>query len=648
MIALAEKPAAVGTHVDLPRVVFVGNPNSGKTTLFNRLTGLRAKTSNFPGTTLEMRSARLMHAEFVDLPGLYSLEGTLEEEQVAEDFLRGLVASSVARTLVVLVVDATRLARNLFLASQIREIASHSVVALNMTDLARREGLEFDLQGLEQALGTRVFPLSARTGEGVPELKAWLGVWLSSVGAAKQILAPCAMVDCVGCDACPYRARFHWAEAVCGKVTRRRERTSVTRQWTDWIDRWTTHPVAGLLIFVAVMAGLFQALFHLAEIPMEWIEDGFEMLRSAAAGYWPSGYWGGFVVNGLLTGLGGLLVFIPQILILFFLISLLEDSGYLARAAVVVDRWMSRVGLPGKAFIPMLSAHACAIPAIMGARAIENRRDRLVTILILPLFSCSARIPVYVMVTAMLFPGAPGIAGLIFTGAYLLGMGAAFAAALVLKGTLLSGTPRPLLIELPDYHLPDLRTALLTAFDRGAIFLRRAGTVIVAIITLLWVATQFPVLPVEAHSFQDQPVSVAAPTEAELERAQLEYSIVGRVGKAVQPVFAPLGFDWTLTVAVLTSFAAREVLVATLSILHGIGQDAGPGGLAEGLRGNIPFATGLSLLVFFILAMQCLPTLVITRRETGAWKWALLQLAYMSAVAYMAAFVTYQISSRLW
>lgn len=631
------------------RVIFAGNPNCGKTTLFNRLTGLRAKTANYPGTTVELRRAVQFQAgrelEFIDLPGMYSLEGFTPEEKIAAGFIEECTAGGGIRTLVVLVVDATRLSRNLYLASQIREKVSSMVVALNMTDLAEREGTTFDTEALENEIGAKVIPLSARTGAGVDRLRKEIHGWAEDDTVAFGGCSSCSFSS--SCGGCPYRKRFEWAESVDRRVSRR---SGISRRawWTDRIDRWATHPWVGLGLFVVVMALLFQALFYLAEIPMEWIDGAFGFLQEQALAILPEGYFSSFVVNGLLTGLGSMLVFLPQICILFFLLSLLEDTGYLARAAFVADRWMSRVGLPGKAFLPILSAHACAIPALMSTRTIEDPKDRLVANLVIPLFTCSARIPVYAMVTAMLFPNSPRAAGLVFTGAYFLGIVAAFVTAFLIRGSLVKGKPQPLLIELPGYKFPSLRTAVFTMVDRGMLFLRRAGTVIVAIIAVLWLLTQIPVLPEAALPEMADGVD-SVQMEAEQAQHQLEYSFVGRAGRLLEPVFAPLGFDWKVTVGVLTSFAAREAVVSTLSVLYGLGEAGGeePESIADLMRSHTSPAVGLSLLVFFILAMQCMPTQIMVRRETGHWKWPLLQFTYMSLLAYTAAFITYQVASRL-
>lgn len=652
----ADAPPAASTKKPIHRrVVFFGNPNAGKTTLFNRLTGLRAKTANYPGTTVEVRIARIaidgLLWEWVDLPGLYSLDGNGADERVAADYLQHIMDADSVPTQVVLVMDATRMERGLCLAAQLREKIPAFTVALNMMDIANKQRLQIDRACLASELDQKVIPVSARSGDGLADLKKQLGADPTPCPDA----CPGKVSYCDACGGCPHAARFAWAERLSRKACQS-DQAHVSSQTSAKMDRWATHPFWGGALFLLIMAGLFQTLFVLAETPMEWIEEGFAWLAQAMDSLLPEGLLNSFIVDGIITGMAGTVVFLPQICLLFFLIALLEDTGYLARAAFVVDRWMVKVGLPGRAFIPMLSAHACAIPAIMSTRIIENPRDRLVTILILPLLSCSARIPVYVMVTAMLFADRPLLAGLIFTAAYFLGLCAAFCMAWVFKKTLLKGDATPLLIELPDYKLPSLRTAVWTAFDRGMLFLKRVAGIILLIIVALWALATFPQMDIEqlnADALQQLEVLEAGedPIAAEnwLAAQQLEQSIAGRMGQALQPLFAPLGFDWQMTVGVLASFAAREVIASTLAVLHGMGEDGGEdvAGVAERLRDAVDPAAGLSLLVFFVLAMQCLPTQVVTRRETGKWKWALLQFTYMTLLAYTTAYATYQIGSRL-
>ena len=684
-------------------IVLAGNPNAGKTLLFNRLTGLRAKTANYPGVTVDVRRASThlggKTVDLIDLPGLYSIDALSPEELVAKGVLTGEIESEPS--VVVLVVDATHLERNLYLASEILELNRPTVVALNLMDAARNAGLEIDVESLAEELRCPVVPVSAKTGEGLEALKDQL---------AKMVSGPLEVLDTfpsctTGCSGCHFGARYDWAEKITDRTVRGPSGQGAT---SGAIDKVLTHAVLGVFAFFAVMLAVFYMIFSFASLPMDLVDGAFASLSGWVEGVVPAVktmplLWTCFVfvlgviafgigyrlagvgrnvftiavamaaslvigllpaddlrsllADGVVAGIGGMLIFLPQICILFFFISLLEDSGYMARAAFVMERLMRCVGLPGKAFVPMLSAHACAIPGIMAARVIENWRDRLTTILVLPLLTCSARLPVYAMIAALLFSGSAMKAALVFVGAYTLGIGAALFSAWLLKKTILPGEAVPLVIELPAYRIPSLRNALLTVFDRGLIFVRQAGTVILLISIILWALASYPKLPDSEVAAIEQASAGAGDDnespENRLSQREIEYSIAGRVGRFVEPVFAPLGFDWQINVGVMTSFAAREVVVSTLAIVYGIGEDAAEDKttLIETLRrqkrpdGSPVFttATSLSFLVFFVLAMQCLPTQAVTKRETGSWKWAILQFTFMSCLAYVAALVTYQV-----
>ena len=414
-------------------------------------------------------------------------------------------------------------------------------------------------------------------------------------------------------------------------------------------------PVLWTAVVFALVVGSFWLGYRLAGVRLRLFSGGSAIAASAVISLLPADELRSLLADGVVAGVGGMLIFLPQICILFFFISLLEDSGYMARAAFVMERLMRRVGLPGKAFVPMLSAHACAIPGIMSARVIENWRERLTTILVLPLLTCSARLPVYAMIAALLFSASPIKAALVFVGAYSLGITATLLSAWLLKKTILPGEAEPLVIELPAYRVPSLRNALLTVLDRAIIFIRQAGTVILLISVMLWALASYPKLP-ESEVAMIEKGNAATGEDAavnQLSQAEIEYSVAGRVGRLVEPVFAPLGFDWQINIGVMTSFAAREVVVSTLAIVYGIGEDAAEDKttLIETLRrqkrpdGSPVFttATSLSFLVFFVLAMQCLPTQAGTRRETGSWKWAILQFTFMSCLAYVCSLVTYQV-----
>jgi len=644
-------------------IALAGNPNAGKTSLFNRLTGLRAQTANFPGTTVEHRRGRIQlgdqKATLLDLPGLYTLDAVTPDERIAVEAIQGKLARWPRPDAVVVVIDATNLERNLFLTSQILDLKLPTLVALNMSDTADRHGLHFDLSELTTRLGCAVVPISARTGRGLDELAAALE------RLVREQTAPAvhpSLASCSSCHGCQYAARYDWAETVSAASSR--GDASAHGRRSEAIDRVLTHKVVGLGCFAAIMLLTFLAIFWMAQYPMDLI-DGWFGLASQTVGRWlPPGDISSLLTDGVIGGVGGLLVFLPQICMLFFMLGLLEDSGYLARAAFVMDRLMYRVGLPGKAFVPFLSAHACAIPAIMAARVIDDRRDRLATILVLPLMTCSARLPVYAMVMALLFPDEPLKASLLFTAAYALGIVAALAMAWIFKKTLLKGQTKPLVIELPNYRMPSLRNAFLLMLDRALAFVKTAGTTIMVISLVIWALATYPKttveqMPAELQSHVAELVSDGKEDAAArlVDQAQLERSFAGQFGRAVEPVFAPLGFDWKMSVGVITSFAAREVIVSTIAVLYGVGEEATEEGslLIDRLRkskhidGRPVFTTAacLSLLVFYVLAMQCLPTQVVARRETGSWKWPLLQLGYMSALAYVAALVTYQTAAAL-
>ena len=652
-------------------LALVGNPNAGKTTLFNALTGLRAKTANFPGTTVERKIGKIQAGNrqvvIVDLPGLYSLESSSPEEKLASDALRGRLDNHDAPDAALVVVDATNLERNLFLASQVLELDCPVIIALNMMDMAGHEGIHIDVQKLRSELGCAVIPVAARTGKGVDELRREIGRLVN--GAMPEAVEHCKP-NCSICGGCPYQARYAWTESISGKVMN--AAAARRSQHTEKLDEILTHPAAGMAAFIGVMLLLFVLIFWAAQIPMGLINHLFTTVGAWIAVQVPAGDWQSLLVNGVIGGVGGVLVFLPQICILFFALSLLEDTGYLARAAFVMDKVMSRFGLPGKAFIPLLSAHACAIPAVMSARVIENPRDRLVTILIAPLMTCSARIPVYAMVTALLFPQSPFKAALVFTGAYATGIFFAMLAALVFRRTILPGGSRPLVIELPPYRLPGLRTALLHTLDRAKIFVKQAGTVILVISLLLWALSHYPksAPPAAAVPLTAQATQVEKGGDAKragelrlaanrlTAQSSLQHSFAGQIGRVIEPVIKPLGFDWQIGIGILSSFAAREVIVSTLAVVYGVGEDAvgqGHASLSDTLRratrtdGAPVFttATCVSLLVFYILAAQCLATSAVVRRETNSLKWPLFQIAYMTGLAYLAAFVVYQIFRHL-
>jgi ferrous iron transport protein B len=564
---------------------------------------------------------------------------------------------------VLVVVDATNLERNLFLASQVLELKCPVVVALNMMDMARRDGIRIDVAKLRLELGCVVVPVSARNGEGLSELKQELNRLVN--GAMPEAVNH---VDphCTGCTGCTFQARYEWTEQISTRVM---DPVIVQRSaWTDKLDDYFTHPVIGVVVFHVVMLALFALIFWAAQIPMELIDHLFASMQGWTASLIPAGDMQSLVSDGIVGGVGGILVFLPQICILFFALSLLEDTGYLSRAAFVMDKIMRKLGLPGKAFVPLLSAHACAIPAIMSTRVIENPRDRLITILVTPLMACSARIPVYAMVTALLFPHSPLKAALVFTGAYAMGVATALGMALLFRRTILPGESKPLMIELPPYRVPALRTALLHTFDRAKIFVKQAGTIILAISLVLWALSYYPKSspPAAAVALTTQAAQLeksgSTNQAAELfdqagrltAQHSLQNSFAGKFGHVIEPVIAPLGYDWQIGIGIISSFAAREVIVSTLAIVYGVGKDEAEHNrtslystLRQAKRSDgtpiFNTATCASLLMFYILAAQCLSTTAVVRRETNSWKWPLFQIAYMTGLAYLAALLVYQV-----
>ncbi len=711
-------------------VLVAGNPNCGKTTLFNALTGSRARTGNYPGVTVERRAASLVlpggtKVELVDLPGTYSLTARSAEEQVAVDALLPPVGDPP--TAVVVVVDATMLARQLYLALAVLETGLPVVVALNLMDEARELGLVIDVPSLARELGVEVVPIVARTREGRGELLTAIErATETQVGASRALALPetaeralALVIDAVRASGREdrgegwHRARALWAllslggdelsgiepgiraavekayvlapqidetviasryaridAVVQAAVTGSDEHGARRRTGTERIDAWLTHPLWGALAFALVMAVLFQALFTWSEPLVAGIEALVGLAQALARSLLPEGPLADLLADGVIAGVGNVIVFVPQIALLSFFLALLEDSGYLARVAFVIDRLMRGVGLHGRAFVPLLSGFACAVPAVMATRTIESRKDRLVTMLALPLMSCSARLPVYALVTAVAFPFDERIGGFLSVGAlalfamYVLSVGATLGAAAVLRRTVLKGETPALVLELPPYRMPVARNVALAIWQRTSAFVVNAGTIILAISVVLWALLAFPRdAAVDAHYDAELAAlpSDMGPTqrreralEIEHERGeeQLAASFGGRIGRVIEPAIAPLGFDWKIGVGLVASFAAREVLVSTLGQVYGVGAEADESSptLHDRLRaarrpdGSPVFTplTGIALMVFFVLAAQCMSTLAVIRREAGGWKWALFVLVYMNVLAYVVTLIVYQ------
>ena len=647
-------------------IALAGNPNAGKTTLFNSLTGLKQKVANYPGVTVERKEGGWQlngsRAKLIDLPGLYSLDATSMDEQIARDVLTGEQPDVSRPDAIIAVVDATNLERNLYLVTQLFEFKIPVVVALTMIDAFEKQKHEIDIDRLAKLLGVPVVAVNAKTSRGKDELVERV----REAVASKNTIPFELNEDTNGGEHATIFARYNFiSNAVQESVTHNDHRE---HRISDKIDRVLTHKFFGLLILVVILLFVFQAIFSWASLPMDLLEGGFGVLGDFARTHLPEGILADLLVDGIIAGVGGVLVFLPQIMLLFLFISILEDTGYLARAAFLLDKLMSRVGLHGKAFLPLMSSFACAIPGIMATRTIESRRDRFATILIAPFMSCSARLPVYTLMIATFFAGQT-IFGFISLGAvlmlamYSLGIIVAVAVAFVLKRTLLKAPPPPFIMELPPYRLPNIRTVVQNMLTRAWLFVKRAGTVILTISIILWALMYFPrsaetLTGAEPKTAVNQSIDGTA-TEGDSavelplpESEQLKNSFAGKLGHAIEPIISPLGFDWKIGVALIASFAAREVLVSTLSIIYNVGRDEteeSPSLISairdakreDGRPAWTPL-TALSLMVFFVLAMQCMSTVAIVRRETNSWSWTLFMVGYMTVLAYVASLITFQ------
>lgn len=700
----------------------IGNPNTGKTTLFNALTGLSQKVGNYPGVTVERKAGRFelgrRSVELVDLPGTYSLAARSLDEMVAVDVMLGGTDGFEPVDAVVVVADAANLERNLFLVSQVLELGVPSVVALNMMDGAARRGIDVDPAELGRRLGVPVVPLRADRGDGIDALREAVGRTLDAptappvplvrypapfesaldrldaIAAAGRPAVLRALVDVGGpmetrilsrlgagagktlADArteagagtplagVESSARYAWArEQLAGAFTRPSVRP---RTVTERIDAVLTHRVLGLLVMLVAMGLLFQALYAGAAPLVDAIDGLFGLVGGAVSTVVPEGPLRSLLRDGVIAGAGGVVTFLPQVLILFFFLSVLEDCGYMARVAFLVDRLFAWTGLSGRAVIPLLSSFACAVPGVMAARTIENRRDRLATILVAPLMSCSARLPVYVLLIGAFVPdetvlgGWLGLRGLCLLGAHLIGVVVAVPVLMLARKTLLHGPAAPFVLELPDYRWPSWLSVADRLLIRARAFLVRAGTVIAAVAVVIWALSYFP-RPDSIRERYDAQRRIAVSTESieSIDRAEsaayLSQSWLGRLGHAIEPAVLPLGWDWRIGVSVLASFPAREVVIATTGTILGVGSDADEssgallGAIHETSRPDgsklftLPVAA--SLIVFFALCCQCTATLAVIRRETGSWGWPILTFSYMTALAYLAAFVAFRFTT---
>lgn len=619
---IAVAPSSTGRRTRA--VAIVGPPNSGKSTLFNRLTGMRQKVANFPGVTVEQRMGRARlpgdrELLLIDLPGVYSLSPRSEDEQVAHDVLKGEMAGVPRPDAILLILDCTNLGRHLVLAAPVLSLGRPTLVILNMADDLRSRGGEMDPEDLSAQLGAPVALISAAKGEGVEKVFQFLeGIAVGASADDRPRVELPVLNDIPKCR--------QWAAQVCTSADYQAPAPPV---WTRRLDSVFLHPIAGPAIFAVVVIAVFQTIFYGAQPLMDLMQWGIN-----ASGAWlgrvlPDNALRSLLVDGIWAGVGAVVVFLPQILLLFLFIGVLEDSGYLSRAALIADRTMSRFGLQGKSFIPLLSAYACAVPAIMATRTIENKRDRIATIFIAPFMTCSARLPVYTLIILGFIPKKPLLGPLFgsqtaaMLGLYIAGFVAAVITARLLKSTILKSARTPFMLEMPPYRWPTVHSLGLRLFDRGKIFLRRAGTVILAVTIVVWILVHLPV-----HNGQAPPIAD---------------SLAGSVGRTIEPLIQPLGFDWKIGIGLITCIASREAILGTLGTIYGTDTGEHSLGLQHALHQDLTIAGAFALLIFFAFAMQCMSTTAVVRRETGGWKWPIAQFAYMTGLAYVCAFATYHL-----
>ena len=614
-----------------PTIALVGNPNCGKTALFNALTGGRQKVANYPGVTVEKKTGRLTTPagrtlQIVDLPGTYSLRARSPDEVITRDAVLGLLEGEVAPDLIVCVADATNLRLALRLALELKRVGRPVMLSLNMMDIARKRGIEIDADRLAHELGVPVVSSIAVRRGGIDAL-------LAKIDSAVANLPVAGAASWHAPDAGELRSGQHEADRLLRAVVRR---SGARDAGTARADAVLLHPVGGLLILLAILFVMFQAVFAWAQPGMDAIEAGFHWLGSLVDTVPLPDLLKSFLKDGLIGGVGSVLVFLPQIVILFFFILVLEDLGYMARAAFLMDRIMGGAGLHGRAFIPLLSSFACAIPGIMATRVIDDKRDRLTTILVAPLMTCSARIPVYTLIIGAFIPdrevwGFIGLQGLVMFGLYATGIAGALSVSFVIKRLIWRDTPgEPFMLELPDYKIPQLKSLAIGLWTRAAIFIKRAGTIILAMMVLIWVLATFP----------QPPEGATGPA--------ISYSLAAMIGSAIQPLTAPLGFNWQINVALIPGMAAREVAVGSLGTIYAIsGGEEAADKIGQVIAGQWSLGTALALLAWYVFAPQCASTLAVIRRETGSWKWMWVTFFYMLALAYVAALITYQVARAL-
>lgn len=700
------------------KVALVGNPNSGKSTLFNALTGLNQKTANFPGVTVEKRTGRCtlknaanepLHFDITDLPGTYSLYPKTPDERISFEVLCD-PGNDDHPDMVIVIAEGTNLKRNLFLCSQIIDLKVPVVLVINMMDIVNYKGIRIDFEGLSRELGVRIIPMVARKGIGVTELKKAMTetlpvperefidvkrfapvvvegimseVKVNSRYAAFQIASNLELINWfskrqekkenikkliadAGFDAIQQQAleTLERYKVITGILKEHVKTEPVVNrpEWSSKLDKVLTHRIWGYVIFLAVLFIIFQAIFSWAQYPMEFIDNWFASFGTWVHDALPHGMLNDLIVNGIIAGLAGIVIFVPQIALLFAFITVLEDTGYMARVSFIMDKLMRRYGLNGRSLIPLMSGVACAVPAIMGTRTIQSWKQRIITIMVIPLMSCSARLPVYTLIIALIIPstyvfGILNLQGIVMMALYVLGFVAAITASSLMKFLVKQKERDFFIMELPIYRVPRWPDAAITVIDKVKVFLFDAGKIIIAISIVLWfLSSRGPGENFNKLNNEIERLSVSGTDEetiAYLESQKLEHSYAGRIGHFIEPAIAPLGFDWKIGIALITSFAAREVFVGTMSTIYSASSEVGTKRTVKDkmmteinpATGNPRYdaATGWSLMLFYAFAMQCMSTLAVVKRETGGWKWPLIQLTYLSLLAYMASFIVYSL-----